>query len=120
MQTYLKVKIKSLAEEARIIRLEEDKAKKRIRKGRGEVQKLYNGLYLHRVRDVRHEQRSTLIAYAMLRGKTRGQTEPNCKKWIDTKRVAAMLQRYSPEYAKEKFEVIAKAIENWAGSSRPD
>jgi hypothetical protein len=83
----LKVKIKSLAEEARIIRLEELRAmphsKPRPREGKNGtaairpgllVEKyadpeLQRSLWLHRTVDLRQEQRSAMIAYAFLRGK---------------------------------------------------
>lgn len=69
----LKVKIKSLAEEARIIRLEERKALSGGEKYRDE--KLYLSLREHRIRDVRSEQRHALLAYAFLRGRRYDATE---------------------------------------------
>lgn len=84
----LKVKIKSLAAEAHIIRREEGKAlgkvvasayvpsgapggpKKPKRKDpRRPDPQLYLSLREHRIRDVRKEQRSSLLAYAFIRGK---------------------------------------------------
>lgn len=64
---FLKVKIKSLSAESRIIRQEELKS-------RGDLR---NSLRLHRVNDVRHETRATLIAYNFLRGIPYPRTEPN-------------------------------------------
>jgi hypothetical protein len=64
---FLKVKIKSLAAESRIIRQEELRSKGSLR----------NSLRLHRVNDVRHETRATLIAYNFLRGIAYPRTEPN-------------------------------------------
>lgn len=64
---FLKVKIKSLSEESRIIRKEELRS-------RGDLR---NSLRLHRVNDVRKECRATLIAYAFLRGISYTRTEPN-------------------------------------------
>lgn len=57
-----RVKIKSLAEESRIIRLEEKRAK--ARKDRTTIDSLYE----HRTVNVRWAARSTLLAYAYLRG----------------------------------------------------
>lgn len=74
---YLKVKIKSLADEARIIRKEERKALKNAKyylnkQGHedacNEAYSLYHGLNAHRCFNVRSESRAALIAYAFLRG----------------------------------------------------
>lgn len=62
----LKVKIKSLAAEAQIIRLEERKVL--ANKGRPDPL-LYASLRNHRTYDVRREQRSALLAYGFLHGK---------------------------------------------------
>ena len=60
-----RVKIKSLAEEARIIR---DEEKKRTGWAR-------SGLHAHRIETVRYEQRHTLLAYAYLRNAPYGLLE---------------------------------------------
>jgi hypothetical protein len=60
-----RVKIKSLAEEARIIRDEEKKRTGWVR----------CGLHAHRIGTVRYEQRHTLLAYAYLRGIPYGSLE---------------------------------------------
>ena len=83
---YLKVKIKSLAEEAKIIRREERKMKD---------QDLKAGLHRHRVVEVRVEARLTQLAYAYLSGKTYQQVEPNAKKPVNWSRVKSMVQRYA-------------------------
>lgn len=62
----LKIKLKSLAAEARIIRQEEMKA--RFSK-RPEVQDLRAQMHEHRVKDIREEARATLLAYSFIRGK---------------------------------------------------
>lgn len=86
----LKIKIKSLAEEARIIRFEEQQAKKY-----GNFT-LLNDLHWHRVVKVRKEARATLLAYQYLRGKTFKYCEPNCRntKAIDWDAVERMISRY--------------------------
>ena len=94
MSKFLKVKIKSLAAESNIIKLEEQKAKATARrlvlslnsiednpdvedkgKARSEVQKyirsqrnLLNDLQTHRIGVVRRHSRATHLAYAFLRG----------------------------------------------------
>jgi hypothetical protein len=78
MRSYLKVKIKSLAEEARIIRAEERRVKAQrfhARGRQGEETRLagldaeFFGLYHHRTQDVRREARAANIAYAFMRGR---------------------------------------------------
>ncbi len=65
-RAYLKVKIKSLAAESKIIRHEEKKYWEIVQR---------NGLYRHRVYNVRNEARAALLAYAFLRGKSWHKTE---------------------------------------------
>lgn len=113
----LKVKIKSLAEEARIIRLEERKAlglssapaaagyvpsgkpggpKKPRRKGPASRDpKLYLSLHTHRTYDVRREQRSALLAYAFIRGKAyAGCEKPGKDNPPDLERVARLVEKF--------------------------
>jgi hypothetical protein len=80
-KVYLKIKIKSLSEEARIIRCEE---KKYTVHGRyrnlpsGERHDLNFGLHDHRVRVVKSALRSSYLAYAFIRGKKRVSVEHKC------------------------------------------
>jgi hypothetical protein len=69
----LKIKIKSLAAEARIIHQEERKVKKQYPHGHP----LREQMYLHRIREVREECRASLLAYNFIRGRTYAQTEAN-------------------------------------------
>jgi hypothetical protein len=62
---FLKIKLKSLAEESRIIRKEEKRSRDPLREQ----------LYLHRIHDVRDEARATHIAYGYLRGRALAQME---------------------------------------------
>lgn len=81
----LRVKLKSLAEEARIIRREERRAWGVLR----------DELHQHRVRQVRSEARHTHLAYGFLRGKTYQQIEPSGSYTLpDWNSVAAMLKKY--------------------------
>lgn len=86
----LKVKIKSLAAEASIIRTEERRARARMQYD------LLDALHQHRVTVVRAEARATLMAYGLLRGKVPEAIEPNAKRAIDRKRVDDMVKRYGP------------------------
>ena len=84
MQTFLKVKIKSLAAEGRIIRKEERKALgsgrwlAKAQKPADEIEpeyERYNRLRHHRVHAVRDEARASLLAYGFLRGRAYSQIE---------------------------------------------
>lgn len=61
-KTYLKIKIMSLAAEAKIIRREEHRWP-----GASDIR---CGLHLHRVNNVRGEARASLLAYGFLRGRS--------------------------------------------------
>jgi hypothetical protein len=61
----LKIKLKSLAAEARIIRKEELRTTGELREQ----------MYLHRVKDLRKEARATHLAYGFIRGKERSAIE---------------------------------------------
>lgn len=105
----LKVKIKSLAEEARIIRQEEERAKGRRKcpSGVHPDHKVFLGrddelrmeLRGHRVGIVRSEQRHSLLAYAFLRGRPLAKVEAKCEAPPDWSRVAKLV---------EKFGVVGK------------
>lgn len=82
----LKVKIKSLAEEARIIRLEE----RRSAPGGPQQRELHE----HRVRDVRSEQRHSLLAYAFIRRVPLAKVEPKTGTPPDWKRVAKLVEKF--------------------------
>ena len=84
----LKVKIKHLAEEARIIRAEERKANQA-----GEYD-LQNSLHLHRTGKLRREARATLLAYQFLRGIPYAACEPSAKTTPDTKAFQRMCKDY--------------------------
>lgn len=121
--TYLKVKIKSLAEEAYIIRKEERKIKKNLdwlkeRRTRTDeysnaeynrASNIYNGLYLHRKSPVGTEARYALIAYGFLRGKKYSQIEQpkvpiNTLKYTDAKQGKV----YYSQDAARPFNLINK------------
>lgn len=76
--THLKIKIKNLGDESRTIRHEEKKALTHARHAREKELPAYSenhlqeyqGLHLHRTRDVREASRSNLLAYGFLRGRS--------------------------------------------------
>ena len=84
---YLKVKIKSLAAESKIIRKAEIKAKQR---GHYETNA---GLYLHRVQIVRPEARSAILARAIITGRAY-ETVERTKMPVDYGRVAIIASKY--------------------------
>jgi len=95
----LKIKIKSLAAEAVIIRQEE-------RKTSGDTR---TSLHLHRTFDVRREARASLLAYAFLRSKPLDIVErPKSRKvnWPDVHRIA---KRF------DNGTYTADALKAWAG-----
>ncbi len=110
MKTYLKVKIKHLGAEARIIKAEKEKWLKKAARGRANVAKrdgnppnapsnMAIALHEHRVNCVRKECRDSHLAYGFIRGwhyaqiEARRYTDPD---WIN---VFAIIQRfYNPIY----------------------
>lgn len=86
MKAYLKVKIKSLAAEAKIIRREE----KRYPGGHA----VRIGLYLHRIHEVRDESRSAHLAYGFLKGRTYSQIEQGARKTPDWSRIERLIHKY--------------------------
>lgn len=96
-RTYLKVKIKSLAEEARIIRRETKLAKSTSIK---------NGLAEHRKGVVREEARLTHLAYGFLRGREYRQMEAITHTTPNWDRVRKMVSKYGTHFA-------AYGYENW-------
>ncbi len=88
MQEYLRVKIKSLAAETRIIRHEERKAKS------ARNVDLLNGLVEHRKHTVRKATRSTLLAYGFLRNRQRRVIEATSRTEPDWDAIEKMISRY--------------------------
>ena len=84
----LRVKLKSLAAESRIIRFE----KKRVGIGALETE-----LHWHRVGPVREEARATHIAYGLIKGHSLNRIETSTTR-TDTlwKKVKGMIEKYGP------------------------
>lgn len=87
----LRIKIKSLMEEARIIRKEEKRTFGQLR----------NELHLHRVMDLRRHARNAVVAYAIIRGIDYDRVEPirySEPNWAEVER---MVRKYgSVEFRK--------------------
>ncbi len=84
---FLRVKLKSLAAEARIIRVEESRAN-----NHGNYQ-LQEELHNHRVLILRSQARSTLLAYQYLRGKPYQICEKHPES-VDWEAVTKMVKKY--------------------------
>ena len=116
----LRVKIKSLAVEAKIIRREEHKSLRTAafnkRTGVPSDNTWFGHdaapreLYLHRVINVREEARASLLAYAFLRGKPYKHVEPNSRKGFDFNKVARICQRMTFKMFKDE------EIESWVNA----
>jgi hypothetical protein len=91
-RAYLKVKIKSLAEEARIIREEERKPHADINEFGYSAKR--TGLYNHRVGTVRREARAALLAYGFIRGRKYRQIEVKNNTEPDWEAVQRMVVKY--------------------------
>ncbi|MCH9735849.1 MAG: hypothetical protein K0U78_15075 [Actinomycetia bacterium] len=101
---FLKIKLKNLAEESRIIRQKEKKLR-----GPNWGSKS-NFFREHRVRVVRHEARHSHVIYGYLRGLEYKQIESNPKTELDSKTLKRILKSFSRSYeAKSHFGVL----ENW-------
>lgn len=83
-RVFLKIKIKSLAGEASIIKKEEKK-RRRFR----------NRLYEHRINVVRKECRHAHLAYGFLRERNYKQIENKCHEKPNWDRVKKLLERYA-------------------------
>jgi len=97
----LKVKLKSLAAESRIIRLEELRSRGSLR----------DELCVHRRTIVRSESRHTGLAYGFIRGRSYSQLEPTAKRDPDWKRVEKMIKQYGP--VAQPKEGYLKQLEHW-------
>ncbi len=84
--TYLKIKLLSLAAEARIIRREEQRwpGKHHVR----------TGLHEHHVPEVRKEARCALLAYGFLRGRPYRRIEPKGHRAPGWKRTQQLVEKY--------------------------
>lgn len=104
----LKVKAKSLVEEARIIRFEERKLDKYIRHA-SEVNSLYQELHWHRVGTVRLEARCTYLAYGLIKGKPLDKIEMPKEPRTDYlwKKVKAMIEKYGPTDTSKKSQLLS-------------
>jgi hypothetical protein len=98
---FLKVKLKSLAAESRIIRLEETRSRGTLR----------CSLREHRVGIVRSEARHTHLAYGYLRGHALAVLEPQVSSIPDWERVRKMVKKYGTAAQLEAFDAWRGVLE---------
>jgi hypothetical protein len=111
MKTHLKIKIKSLAAEARIIRHEELKWKEAPRKGL-DPHPMFFSLQDHRKKDVRREARAALIAYGFLRGRAYKLVEVSshvAPDWTRACQIACKFGKGDPKETSKRFDEWRKA-----------
>jgi len=106
----LKVKIKSLAAEAKIIRLEERKVLG-WKKPDGD---LYRSLREHRITDVRKDQRASMPAYGYIRGVPYSAIEkPNQDNPPDLARVRQLVTKFGSLPTTQTWVCRAEDLEAW-------
>lgn len=121
MNDYLKIKIKSLAAEARIIRHRERRLRRFKVKGEAAISRkvgqlsdkakaTWFGLHSHRTREVRGEARSSLLAYGYLRGTPYLAMESKCHTKPDWLNIGRMIEKYGPA------KLDDKALKAWRES----
>jgi hypothetical protein len=106
---FLRVKIKSLAAEAGIIRHEEAKYP-RGRRGNP----TWHELNHHRRVEVRKEARAACLAYGLLRGRAYQQLEAKCREAPDLATVVRLVMRYGlgRNLPKDKAQLTAW-VQDW-------
>jgi hypothetical protein len=115
MKTYLKIKIVSLAAEARLIRREE----RRYRGPKWGPSPVRLGLHRHRIHEVRPEARHALLAYGFLRGRSYRQIESRAGCVPNWDRVQDLILKYGEVAEADRATTIQRFAE-WqsAGCTR--
>ena len=114
---HLKIKIKTLAAEASIIRHATLKAKKRVRWAKDQMEgaatlqaiKERNSLIDHRRLVVRPEARHSLLAYGFMRGTPYKAMERTCHEGPDWIRVATLVTRFGGGNSSNELQVWQEA-----------
>lgn len=111
-RVYLKVKIKSLAEEARIIRREEQRPRRDM--DTCGYSPTRTGLWEHRVTVVRNASRNALLAYGFIRGRKYSQIEPSAKTKPDWEEVKRLVSKYGPPGSFLNKDALMEKVDKWA------
>lgn len=112
---FIRVKIKSLAEESKIIKDEMSRVSKQLKRAqvdetRGRLQLQLISLDMHRRLKVRHAARHSLLVYALLRGKPYKMLEEKCHEPPSLNSIAKEAQRFGGSHDDiEKWVAEAKA-----------
>lgn len=107
MKTHLKIKIASLAAEAKIIKANERKWKAAPRKGSADPHPMFFSLQGHRLGVVRPEARCSLLAYGFLRGRRYRQLEAKCHPESD-------------EAYKQRWNRVQEIVARFSGGDKRD
>jgi len=108
MSIELKIKIKSLAEESRIIRKEELSIKKGKFSYKSNMRR--ESIYLHRTTHIRPIARATYLAYGLIRGLGYKQIERTSMTIPNWSKVKSMVEKYSDS---DKREENLKILNEW-------
>ena len=116
-KTYLKIKIMSLAAEARIIRREEHKWPT---VGPSGVLSTRDGLRLHRVGPVRDAARHAQLAYAFLRGRPYASVEAPNSEPFSFFQVAGNVARFDENWSRYRRDpkLAVADVEAWFAASQ--
>ena len=126
MSIELKIKSKHLSLEAKVIRFEEQKLKKRIKHNREgnalELVRQLNSIAEHRKYVVGRENRATFLARAFIAGVPYNKVEVKRREdkhyefnVLVLPRVLEMIKKYHPEY-KVRKEITLDTIKDWCFS----
>lgn len=119
--TYLKIKIVSLADEAKRIRQEETKLIHPTTGRRDDPTRM--GLMAHRKNDIRPEARCALLAYGYLRGRSYRAIEHKCDRPPNWTRIRDLIAKYGPPMEGkeatpgEHRRAILTALSKWSESA---
>jgi len=103
----MRIKAKHLAAEARIIRREEGKLKGQSWDcGRTQLQQ-------HRIGPLRSEARSTLLAYAFLKGTPYRVAERDAKSYPDVNRIISLASKYGQFKGMMPYKTAEQAVIGW-------
>lgn len=125
MRAYLKIKIVSLAAEARLIRGDERRYRRLSGNSKAKAETRQRALSTwvclrqHRIIEVRREARSACLAYGFLRGRAYHQLESKCYTEPNWARVKAIALKYGDGPNLEaRFKAWREAA--WSAPAAPD
>lgn len=117
MKAFLRIKVTSLAAEAKLIRKDENfylaKARRRAAsmEAKERAREIFVNLRQHRIYGVRREARVSCLAYGYLRGRAYKQLEAKCYEQPDWAKVADIVRRFGD--LNLKADQIKERIKLW-------